>query len=72
MTTKLTLSMLLRFKHTATALSRRRKKSISALVEELVEREAKRQKDSFAGTDGVWKDDPVTAEELRERAWNRS
>lgn len=72
MTTKLTLSVPARFKRTAQALSRRRKKSISALVVELIEREAKRDKDPFAGLEELWKDNPVTAEELRERAWKRS
>lgn len=72
MTTKLTLSVPLRFKRTAAALSRRRKKSISALVVELVEREARREKDPFAGLEDIWKDNPITAEELREKAWKRS
>ena len=72
MTAKLTLSVPLRFKRTAAALSRRRKKSISALVVELVEREAKLEKDPFAALEGIWKDNPVTADELRERAWKRS
>lgn len=72
MTTKLTLSVPPNFKRTAAKLSRRRKKSISALVVELVEREARREKDPFATLEGVWKDNPITAEELRERAWKRS
>jgi len=72
MTTKLTLSVPLRFKRTAAALSRRRKKSISALVVELVEREAKREKDPFAGLDGVWEGSDITLEKLREKAWKRS
>ena len=72
MTVKLTLSVPPKFKRTATMLSRRRKKSISALVVELLEREAKREKDPFAGLAEIWKDNPVTAEELRERAWKRS
>lgn len=72
MTVKLTLSVPPKFKRTATMLSRRRKKSISALVVELLEREAAREKDPFAGLDGVWKDNPVTAEQLREKAWKRS
>ena len=72
MTTKLTLSVPLRFKRTAAALSRRRKKSISALVVELVEREAKREKDPFAGLDGVWEGRDITLEKLREKAWKRS
>ena len=37
-----------------------------------MEREAKREKDPFAGLEGVWKDNPVTAEDLREKAWKRS
>ena len=72
MTTKLTLSVPLRFKRTAAALSRRRKKSISALVVELVEREARREKDPFAGLDGVWEGRDITLEKLREKAWKRS
>ncbi|MBK6540898.1 MAG: hypothetical protein IPG10_06395 [Flavobacteriales bacterium] len=72
MTTKLTLSVPPRFKRTAAALSRRRKKSISALVVELVEREAKREKDPFAGLDGVWEGRDITLEKLREKAWKRS
>ena len=69
---KLTLSVPPKFKRKAALLSRRRKKSISALFVEFVEREVKREKDPFAGLDGVWKDYPITAEELRERAWKRS
>ena len=72
MTTKLTLSVPLRFKRTAAALSRRRKQSISALVVERVEREAKREKDPFAGLDGVWEGRDITLEKLREKAWKRS
>ena len=72
MTTKLTLSVPLKFKNTARALSRRRKKSISALFVEFVEREAKSAKDPFAGIAEIWKDYDITAEELRERAWKRS
>jgi Family of unknown function (DUF6364) len=72
MTTKLTLSVPPKFKRTATMLSRRRKKSISALVVELVEREAAKEKDPFATLAEIWKDNPITAEELRERAWKRS
>ncbi len=72
MTTKLTLSVPLRFKRTAQALSKRRKKSISALVVELIEREASREKDPFAGLDGVWEGRDITLEELREKAWKRS
>ncbi len=72
MTTKLTLSVPPKFKQKAVMLSRRRKKSISALFVEFVEREAKREKDPFATLEGLWKDNPVTAEELREKAWKRS
>ena len=72
MTTKLTLSVPLKFKRTAAMLSRRRKKSISAVFVEFVEREAKREKDPFAGLEEIWKDNPITAEELREKAWKRS
>jgi hypothetical protein len=50
MTEKLTRSVPLNFKRKAALLSRKRKKSISALF---VEREAKRKKDPFAGLDGV-------------------
>jgi len=72
MTEKLTLSVPLKFKRKAQLLSRKRKKSISALFEEFVEREAKREKDPFSILEVVWKDDPVTADELREKAWKRS
>ncbi|MBL0127802.1 MAG: hypothetical protein IPP83_10160 [Flavobacteriales bacterium] len=72
MTTKLTLSVPLRFKRTAAALSKRRKKSISALVVELIEREAQREKDPFSGLDGVWEGRDITLEQLREKAWKRS
>ncbi len=71
MTEKLTLSVPPGFKRKAALLSRRRKKSISALFVEFVEREAKREKDPFAGLDGVWEDNPITAEELRVKAWRR-
>jgi hypothetical protein len=72
MTEKLTRSGPLNFKRKAALLSRKRKKSISALFVEFVEREAQREKDPFAVLEGVWKDNPVTAEELREKAWKRS
>lgn len=72
MTEKLTLSVPPKFKRKAALLSRRRKKSISALFVEFVEREAKREKDPFAVLEGLWKDNPITAEELREKAWKRS
>jgi len=72
MTEKLTLSVPPKFKRKAQLLSRRRKKSISALFVEFVEREAKREKDPFAILEVVWKDNPVTADELREKAWKRS
>ncbi len=72
MTTKLTLSVPLKFKRTARILSRKRKKSISALFVEFVERESKAQKDPFAGIAGMWKDYDISAEELRKRAWKRS
>ncbi len=68
MTTKLTLSVPVKFKLTARKLSRRRGKSISALVVELIEREAAKEKDPFAKLSEIWKDNPVTAKELRERA----
>ena len=71
-TTKLTLSVPLKFKRTARRLSQRRGKSISALVVELIEREAAMQSDPFANLRGIWKDRDIDAEELRERAWNRS
>ena len=72
MTTKLTLSVPLKFKRTAAMLSRRRKKSISALFVEFVEREAKLGKDPFAGLDGAWEGRDITLEQLREKAWKRS
>jgi hypothetical protein len=72
MTVKLTLSVPPQFKRTATMLSRRRKKSISALFVELMEREAAKEKDPFAGLDGVWEGRDITVEQLREKAWKRS
>lgn len=72
MTVKLTLSVPPRFKRTATMLSKRRNKSISALVVELLEREAAKEKDVYAEIRGIWKDREITAEQIRERAWKRS
>jgi len=72
MRTKLTLSVPMDFKRTARRLSQRRGKSISALVVELIEREAAMQGDPFANLRGIWKDRDIDAEELRERAWKRS
>jgi len=72
MTEKLTLSVPPKFKRKAQLLSRRRKKSISALFVEFVEREGKREKDPFAGLDGVWEGRDITLEALREKAWKRS
>lgn len=72
MTTKLTLSVPLKFKRTARKLSQRRGKSISALVVELIEREAALQGDPFANLRGIWKDRDVDADEIRQRAWKRS
>ena len=72
MTVKLTLSVPPKFKRTATMLSRRRKKSISALFAELLEREAEKDKDQYAEMRGIWKDRDITVEEIRERAWKRS
>ena len=72
MTTKLTLSVPLKFKRTARRLSQRRGKSISALVVELIEREAAMQSDPFANLRGIWKDRDIDADEIRERAWKRS
>ncbi len=72
MTTKLTLSVPEKFKRTARALSRRRKKSISALVVELIEREAQLEKDPFENLRGIWKDNEVDADEIRARVWKRS
>lgn len=69
---KLTLSVPPKFKRKAALLSRKRKKSISALFVEFVEREAQREKDPFAVLESVWKDNPMTAEALREKAWKRS
>ncbi|MBS1938249.1 MAG: hypothetical protein JSS84_10625 [Bacteroidetes bacterium] len=71
MTEKLTLSVPSKFKRKAQVLSRKRKKSISALFVEFVEREAKREKDPFATLEEIWGDNPITAEELREKAWSR-
>ena len=72
MTTKLTLSVPEKFKRTAAMVSRKRKKSISALFVELVEREAQREQDPFAGLDGVWEGRDITLEQLREKAWKRA
>lgn len=54
MTVKLTLSVPPKFKKTATMLSKRRKKSISALVVELLEREAAKEKDPFEKLAEIW------------------
>lgn len=72
MTTKLTLSVPPRFKRTARLLSRRRGKSISALVVELIEREAAAQGDPFENLRGIWEGRDVDAEAIRKRAWKRS
>ncbi len=72
MRTKLTLSVPMDFKRTARRLSQRRGKSISALVVELIEREAAMQRDPFANLRGIWKDRGIDADEIRERAWKRS
>jgi len=72
MRTKLTLSVPMDFKRTARRLSQRRGKRISAMVVELIEREAAMQRDPFANLRGIWKDRDIDAEELRERAWKRS
>jgi hypothetical protein len=72
MTEKLTLSVPPKFKQKAAMLSRKRKKSISALFVEFVEREAKREKDPFANLDGAWEGRDITLESLREKAWKRS
>lgn len=72
MANKLTLSVPPEFKRKAHQLSRRRKKSISALFVEFVERETKRLKDPFEELDGVWEGRDITLEQLRQRAWCRS
>ena len=72
MTVKLTLSIPPDFKKTATLLSLRRKKSISALFVELLAREAEKDIDQYGEIRGIWKDRDITAEEIRERAWKRS
>lgn len=71
MATKLTITVPEGFKETARCLARARGKSISALVVELVEREAAKAKDPFEGLRGIWKDNPVSASEIRKRAWKR-
>lgn len=71
MTTKLTLSVPSKFKLTARRLSRKRGKSISALVVELIEREAAMEKDPFVNLRGIWKDRDIDAQEIRERVWKR-
>lgn len=72
MTTRLTLSVPLKFKRTAEALSKKRRKSISALVVELVEREAAQEKDIYAELRGIWKGRDINADEIRQRVWKRS
>lgn len=72
MANKLTLSIPPEFKRKAHQLSRRRKKSISALFVEFVELETRREKNPFDGLDGVWQGRDITLEQLRQRAWCRS
>ena len=72
MTVRLTLSVPQKAKRTATMLSRKRNKSISALIVELLDREAAKEKDPFERLAEIWGDNPATADELRERAWKRS
>ena len=62
-----TLTVPVPFKLTARDLSRCGGKGISALVVELIEREAAKGKDQFVKLGEVWKNDPMIAEELRER-----
>jgi hypothetical protein len=69
---KLTLSVPMGFKRKARRLSQRRGKSISALVVELIEREATLPSDPFANLRGIRKDRNIDAEEIRGRAWKRS
>ncbi len=71
MANKLTLSIPPGFKRKAHQLSRRRKKSISALFVEFVEQEIKQERNPFEGLDGVWEGRDITLERLRQRAWCR-
>ncbi|GEM_PF-1568858 len=72
MKTKLTLSVDTKVKRNARILSRRRKRSISALVSEFIERELARKEEPLMEFWGIWADRDVTLEGLREKAWKRS
>ena len=72
MKTKLTLSVDARTLRNARALSRRRKRSISALVSEFITRELARKEDPLMEFWGIWAGRDITLEKIREKAWRRS
>lgn len=65
MAVKVTPSAPPKVKRTAAMQSKRRKKNISALVVELLERGAAKEKVPFACSDGIGRDYGTTADELR-------
>jgi len=69
MSAKLTVPTPVKAMRLAEQIGKRLGISPSELIVELIEREAERLKDPFAELRGIWVDNPVTAEELRERAW---
>lgn len=72
MKTKLTLSVEEKVKRSAHALSRLRKRSISSLVSEFIERELSRKEEPLTEFWGIWADRDITLEQIREKAWKRS
>ena len=72
MKTKLTLSVDAKVKRSARLLSRKRKRSISALVSEFIERELARKEEPLKEFWGIWADRDITLEKIREKAWRRS
>ena len=72
MKTKLTLSVDAKVKRSARLLSRKRKRSISALVSEFIERELARKEEPLKEFWGIWADRDITLEKIREKAWKRS
>ncbi|MBK8583690.1 MAG: DUF6364 family protein [Flavobacteriales bacterium] len=72
MKTKLTLSVEEEVKRSAHALSRLRKRSISSMVSEFIERELARKNEPLSEFWGIWIDRDMTLEQIREKNWNRS
>lgn len=72
MKTKLTLSVDSKVTRSARLLSRRRKRSISALFSEFIERELARKEEPLKEFWGIWADRDITLEKIREKAWKRS